>query len=90
MQSSWKKKAVFFSVSAIELHKGSSGSAPHIPNRGRWVVNFATQSLHHQEESQYLLNRKLGVLQTRAESFGKEKNFLLLPGLKPRTIQPVI
>jgi hypothetical protein len=40
------------------------------------------------KEHRYSLNSRLGGPRSRSERFG-EKNFLTLPGFKPRTVQPV-
>ena len=41
------------------------------------------------KESRYPLDTMLGGLHSRSESFGGQKNLLALPGLEPRTVQPV-
>jgi hypothetical protein len=37
----------------------------------------------------YLLNRRVGGLQSGSECFGEEINFLSLPDIKPCSFQPV-
>jgi len=52
-------------------------------------MNFMPRLLYSGKESLYALSRKLGGLQNQSGHFGKEKYLLLLPGFKPRSVQPI-
>jgi hypothetical protein len=55
------------------------------------VVSFTLRPLYPQRENPwYLLDRRLGELQSRSRRGGEEKNSQPLPGLELPVIQPVV
>jgi hypothetical protein len=57
--------------------------------RGKWAVNFIPTPLEPRKGTQYTLNRTLGGSQTWSGHFGGKKSLLLLPEIRPWTIQPI-
>jgi len=77
----------------MKAHWGRGGIAPRIfglGTRWRWVVSLANRPLYpHGKNPPYVLDRRLGGLQSQSGRSSEEKNSQPLPGLELPVIQPV-
>jgi hypothetical protein len=80
-------KVKVVSMHSMKEWKFISQHSYHLGTRCRCVVRFTPWPLYRRRKSQrYPLNRRLGVLQSRAQRFGKERNLFPLPKAGPRHI----
>lgn len=56
---------------------------------GGWEVDITPRPIYPVKELLYSLNRRLGRSYSQSERFREDKNLFPLPGLVPRTAQPV-
>jgi hypothetical protein len=71
-----KEKGKVVRVHAMKAHKKNRGKPQPIilDIRWRWVVNCRLDRLHPGKEHPYLLNRRLGGLQSRSGRFWKRNS----------------
>lgn len=80
----WKDKV--YPVHPMKAYMGNRGLIPLIFNpsaKWPWLVNSTSYRFIPMKGRRHPLNRRLGGPQAKSGRFRKEKNLLLLPGLKP-------
>jgi hypothetical protein len=83
---------VTYLVQAMNTRRGNGSTALPTLDLGtgrKWAVNFIPSPHKPRKGTQYTLNRILGGSQTWSGHFGGKKSLLLLPEIRPWTIQPM-